>query len=212
MISILIVDDQPLVRAAINRLLSEIPTVKVFAEAGSGEEALRLVREKRPNLVFMDLYMPGMSGLAAIPKILHYVPKTKIIAVSSYTQEPFPSRALEAGVKGYLSKGADLHKMREAIHTVMGNQIYVDPNVAQMLALKNLDSAELSPLESLSKRELEIVLSITQGLELTTIAEKLCLSPQTVSSYRYHIQKKLKVQNDVQLTRLLKKEGFLEFN
>jgi DNA-binding NarL/FixJ family response regulator len=212
MISIIIVDDHPLVRAALVRLLAAIPDLNILAEASSGEEALFLIKTKRPDLILLDLNMPGIGGLATISKILRYSPKAKIIVISHYHQEPFPSRALKAGAKGYLTKGANLQKMEKAIQTVMAAQIYLDPDVTQALALKTISGAEPSGIEALSKRELDIVLKIIQGLDVDMIAQKLCISPKTVNTYRYRIHQTLNIENDVQLVWFARQNGLLDFN
>jgi two-component system invasion response regulator UvrY len=210
MISMIVVDDQNLVRAAIVRLLSELPHIQILAEADSGEEAVRLAKEKSPDLILMDINMPGIGGLEAIRRILIHNPDIKILALTSCIHDPFPSRILQAGVKGYLTKGANLEKMTQAIRTVAAGQVYLDPEIAQNIALKNVAGTGQSAVNDLSKRELEILARVVKGIDVATIAEKLCISPKTVNTYRYRIYEKLNVQNDVELTWFALRQGLFE--
>lgn len=210
MITVLLVDDHDLVRVGIRKLLSDIQGIKVVGEAKSGEEAVRIVRDLQPNVVLMDVKMPGIGGLEATRKLLRADPDAKVIAVTVYGDEPFPSRLLQAGAAGYLTKGSSLDEMVHAIRTVHSGQRYISPEVAQQLALKHLSDNEASPFESLSERELQVMIMITNGMKVQTISDKLCLSPKTVNSYRYRLFEKLGVNSDVELTHLAMRHGLLD--
>ena len=133
LINILLVDDHDLVRIGIRRLLSDIKGIKVIGEAKSGEEAVRMARELKPHVVLMDVKMPGIGGLEATRKLLRADPDIKVIAVTVYGDEPFPSRLLQAGAAGYITKGSSLEEMLQAIRTVFNGQRYISPEVAQHL-------------------------------------------------------------------------------
>ncbi len=210
MITVLIVDDHELVRAGIRSLLSGVNGIKVIGEASSGEEAVKIAREKHPNVVLMDVRMPGIGGLEATRKLLRADPDIKVIALTVCDEEPFPSKLLQAGAAGYLTKGSALEEMVQAIHSVHHGKRYLSPEVAQQLALKHLSDEKASPFESLSERELQVMLMITSGQKVQEISDKLCLSPKTVNSYRYRLFDKLNVHSDVELTHLAIRHGILD--
>lgn len=210
MITVLIVDDHELVRAGIRSLLSSVTGIKVIAEASSGEEALKSCREKQPDVILMDVRMPGIGGLEATRKILRSFPDIKVIALTVCDEEPFPSKLLQAGAAGYLTKGSALDEMVQAIQSVHLGKRYISPEVAQQLALKHLSDEKSSPFETLSERELQVMLMITSGQKVQEISDKLCLSPKTVNSYRYRLFEKLNVNSDVELTHLAIRHGILD--
>lgn len=203
LINVLVVDDHPIVRAGISSIL-ECNDMFVAGQASSGEEAVRMVREKNPHIVLMDVRMPGIGGLEATKKIMKVNPHTKIIALTVCGDEPFPSKFLQAGAVGYLTKDADTKEMIQAIKSLYSGKSkhYIGPDVAQQLALKNVATPNGSPLDILSERELQIMMMITSGQKVQKISDKLCLSPKTVNSYRYRIFDKLGVGSDVELTHL----------
>lgn len=210
MITVLIVDDHDLVRAGIKSLLSSVNGIKVIGEASSGEDAVKVAREKRPNVVLMDVRMPGIGGLEATRKLLRGDPDIKVIALTVCDEEPFPSKLLQAGAAGYLTKGSDLEEMVQAIHSVHHGKRYISPEVAQQLALKHLSDEKASPFDALSERELQVMLMITSGQKVQDISDKLCLSPKTVNSYRYRLFEKLNVNSDVELTHLAIRHRILD--
>lgn len=210
LITVLIVDDHELVRAGIRSLLSGVSGIKVIGEAENGENAVKLAREKHPNVILMDVRMPGFGGLEATRKILRIDPDIKVIALTVYGEEPFPSKLLQAGAAGYLTKGSGLEEMVQAIHSVYHGKRYISPEVAQQLALKHLSDDKGSPFESLSERELQVMIMITSGLKVQEISDRLCLSPKTVNSYRYRLFEKLKANSDVELTHFAIRHGILD--
>ena len=210
MITVMVVDDHDLVRAGISRLLSDVSGIEVISEANSGEEAVKIAREKRPNVVLMDVKMPGIGGLEATRKLLRIDPDIKVIALTIYGSEPFPTKLLQAGASGYLTKGALLEEMVTAIRAVHSGKRYLGPDIAQQLALKTLSDADNTPFDLLSERELQVMIMITGGQSVQVISEKLCVSPKTINSYRYRIYEKLSVQSDVELTLLAMRHGILD--
>jgi two-component system invasion response regulator UvrY len=209
-ITVLLVDDHDLVRAGIKRLLSDVPEIEVVGEAGNGEDAVKLAKEKKPNVVLMDVKMPGIGGLEATRKMLRHDPNLKVIALSVHAAEPFPSKLLQAGASGYLTKGALLEQMVTAIRTVHAGKRYLGPEIAQQLALRTLSDSDKSPFELLSERELQVMMMITSGQNVQQVSEKLHVSPKTINSYRYRIYEKLEIDSDVELTLLAMRYGMLD--
>jgi len=209
---ILVVDDHELVRMGLVRMLSDVEGFYLVGEASSGEEAIQMTRALSPDVVLMDVKMPGMGGLEATKKLLQSHDNVKIIAVTALDDDLFPARLLQAGAMGYVTKGADLNEMIKAIHTVRGGNLYMTDSIAQQLALKNLGigSAEISPFELLSERELQTALQICTGKKALEIANTFCVSPKTVNSYRYRIFDKLGINSDVELTLLAVKHKMLD--
>lgn len=210
MIKLLIVDDHDIVRAGVGRLLGDVSGIDVVGQASSGEEAIQMSKLLKPHVVLMDVKMPGIGGLEATRKMLRNDPNLKVIALTVCGEEPFPSKLLQAGASGYLTKGADLEQMVNAIRTVFAGKRYIGPEIAQQLALKTVTDGEGSPLDLLSERELQVMIMITQGQKVQQISEKLCLSPKTVNSYRYRLFDKLGVASDVELTHFAIRHGVLD--
>jgi two-component system invasion response regulator UvrY len=209
-IKILLIDDHELVRIGIKRLLQDVPGIKVVGEVGTGEEAVKAAKELIPDVALMDVQMPGIGGLEATRKMVRHNPDIKVLALTIYGDEPYPSRLLQAGAAGYITKGCDAEEMIRAIRTVHSGQRYISSEIAQQLALKRFVKAEESPLDILSERELQIMLMITSGQKVQDISSKLCLSPKTVNSYRYRIFEKLAINSDVELTLLAIRLGLVE--
>ena len=210
LIRVLVVDDHDLVRTGISRMLSDIDGLQVVGQAESGEEALVKARELKPDVVLMDVKMPGIGGLEATRKIMRSHPDIKVVAVTVCEEDPFPTRLLQAGAAGYMTKGAGLAEMVQAIRLVFAGQRYISPQVAQQLALKSFQPASNSPFDALSEREIQIALMIVGCQKVQIISDKLCLSPKTVNTYRYRIYEKLSVTSDVELTLLAVRHGMVD--
>jgi two-component system invasion response regulator UvrY len=211
MIRVLIVDDHELVRTGIKRILEDTQGIRVIAEASTGEEALQRVREHRPDVVLMDVNMPGIGGLEATRKIIQSHPDLRVIVVTIHVDEPYPTRLLEAGASGYLTKGCAVDEIVDAIQVVHRGERYIGADIARQLALSMLPGGERSPFDKLSQREMQVMLMVTQGHSIQDISDRLCLSPKTVSTYRYRLYEKLGVDNDVELTHLAMRHGMIEF-
>ena len=212
MINVMLVDDHGLVRTGIKRLLRDVSGIDVVAEAESGEQAIRQVRKEKPDVILMDISMPGIGGLEATRKISQVVPGIKIIAVTIHDDDPFPARLLEAGASGYLTKGCDVQEIVSAIRSVHIGKQYISPEIAHKLALSFVNEREKSPLERLTPRETQVMLMVVRGETNKAISEKLCLSPKTTSTYRYRLFEKLGVENDVELTRFAIRHGLIREN
>lgn len=209
---ILVVDDHELVRMGLVRMLSDVSEFDVVGEACCGEEALTLTRELSPDVVLMDVKMPGIGGIEATKKLLAVHDYVKIIAVTACDDDLFPTRLLQAGAMGYVTKGADLNEMIKAIRAVSAGELYMSNSVAQQLALKTFGGhkANASPFECLSERELQTAILIANGKKAQEIADTFCVSPKTVNSYRYRIFDKLNINSDVELTLLAVKHNILD--
>ncbi|WP_078119606.1 UvrY/SirA/GacA family response regulator transcription factor [Thiosocius teredinicola] len=211
MIRILLVDDHDLFRAGVRSILQNQDGMVVVGEYSNGEDAVKAVRDDPPDLILMDVNMPGIGGIEATRKILQIAAGVKVIAVTVLSDDPFPNQLLDAGARGYISKGSGSEEMLEAIRVVMKGQHYISSDVAQKLTLANFRSGgESSPLSTLSAREMQVMMMITRGQGTQQISDALFLSPKTVSTYRHRLYEKLDVANDVELTHLAIRHGLLD--
>lgn len=210
MINILLVDDHVLVRTGISKILTEVKGFNVIHECETGEEAIKFCRHTEPDVILMDMDMPGMGGLEATKKILRFTPDAKIIVLTVYTEEPFPTKVMQIGASGYLTKGTASNEMVNAIRAVNSGQRYLPADIAQQMALSQFKSVEENPFNILSDRELQIMLMITRGEKVTNISVNLHLSTKTINSYRYRMFEKLAVSNDVELTHLAIRHGMIK--
>ena len=210
-ISVLVVDDHELVRAGISGMLGERRGLEVIGEADSGESAIELAAELEPDVMLMDVKMPGIGGLEATRRIARRYPHIRILAVTVCEDEPFPSRLLQAGASGYLTKGADVDEMVRAIRTVYAGQRYLSSSVARAMALRPYKGeGQAAPFDVLSERELQIMMMIVHCHKVQDISDRLCLSPKTVNTYRYRIFEKLGVAGDVEMTLMAVRHGMLD--
>ena len=177
------VDDHELVRTGIRRILEDVKGLKVIGEAETGEEAVLFCRKNDPNVVLMDMNMPGIGGLEATKKIIRYSPDIKVIVLTVYSEDPIPTKVMQIGAAGYLTKGAGADEMINAIRAVNSGQRYITPDMAQQLAFRQFKSNEENPFNTLSERELQIMLMITRGEKVPSISEQLILSTKTINSY-----------------------------
>ena len=210
MIKVLVVDDHRLVRCGIMSMLEGSKGIEVIGDAENGERALELIRQLRPDVVLMDVSMPGMGGVEASRRALRHDPDLKIVAISVYDDEPFPTRMLEAGAVGYVTKGCDVRELLGAIRKAHVGQRYLSSDVAQHLALRSYEGRDVTPFVTLSGREMQIATMVVNCRKVQDISKCLCLSPKTVNSYRYRIFEKLNVSSDVELTLLAMRHGMLD--
>lgn len=211
MIKVLLVDDHKLVRSGIRRILDESEDLEVVAEAQSGEDALRLAGELQPDVVLMDVSMPGIGGLEATRKLVRFHPEARIIALSVHKEDPYPGRLLEAGAMGYVTKDCAAEEIIKAIRTVCAGEHYIDAEVARAMALSRISGRGPKGIfDELSQREVQVMLMVVQGKPIQEISDQLFISPKTVSTYRYRLFEKLGVNNDVELTRLAIRYGLID--
>ncbi len=193
------------------RLLSDNKGIDVIGEANSGEDAIKMANDMEPDVVLMDIRMPGMGGLEATRKLLRQHEDMKVIAVTACGEDPYATRLLQAGAAGYMTKGATADEMVMAILKVKSGQRYISPEIAQRMALKPFESQDAAcPFDLLSDREMQIAMMIVNCEKVQDISDKLFLSPKTVNTYRYRIFEKLDISSDVELTRLAIRHGMID--
>jgi len=210
LIKVLIVDDHELVRMGIRHLLNNLPDIHVIAEAENGESALKQAKTYLPDVVLLDMKMPGMDGWEVTRRLKKANPNINIIILTSATTDPLPTRILQLGAMGYITKDSAAEEMVSAIRKVSRGERYLSAEIAQKIALESLNPTDASPLDDLSEREMQVMFMITEGLTVNQIAERLFLSPKTVGTYRYRMFEKLGIKNDVELTHLAMKHGAFE--
>jgi len=211
MINVLLTDDHELVRTGIRRLLEDSKQVKIVGEAECGEDSLLLAQSLNPDVILMDVNMPGIGGVEACRRILQRNPKQKIIVLTVHNEQIFPKRLLEIGAKGYLTKDCGIDEMIKAIKQVNSGGSYIASTIAQQLALSLLPGNDANPIDKLSRREFQVMLMISQGLTNLEISDKLCLSPKTISTYRLRVLEKLDAHNEVDLIKIAVEQGMVEF-
>jgi len=207
MTRILIVDDHELVRTGLRNLLQAVADVEVVAEAASGEEALQLSRRHAPDVILMDIELPGLSGLETTERILAGQPESRVVVLTAHGEPPMPSRLLEVGAAGFLTKSCSSDELIEAIRSVARGQRYVGAAVAQQLALSVFSGTPESPFEGLTLRELEVAMMLTQGMSTGAIAKALNRSPKTVTAHKQNVFQKTGVRSAVELLRLAIRYG-----
>ncbi len=210
LIKVLIVDDHALVRIGIRRLLEDTNDIEVIAEAEDGESALSCVNQYTPDVVLLDLKMPGLDGLEVIRRLKRSHPAIKIIALSAVSTEPFPSKVLQLGAMGYVTKESSFDEMAAAIRRVSRGEKYLSAELAQRMAMNSLAPVADSPFCELSDREMQVMFMITSGLTVPEISKRLFLSTKTINCYRYRMFAKLNIKNDVELTHLALKYAIIE--
>ena len=209
-IKVLIVDDHALVRMGVRRLLEDLPDMLVVAEAENGEMALSLVKTHAPDVVLLDMKMPGIDGWEVTRRLKKSHPDIKVIAVTAMSSDLLPSRILQLGAMGYLTKESDANEMASAIRKVFVGERYLSAKVAQEMAINSLDDTDDSPFSSLTEREMQVMLMITNGLNMQDMIDRLFLSAKTINAYRYRMFGKLEITNDVELTYLAMKHGLID--
>jgi two-component system invasion response regulator UvrY len=210
MIRLMLVDDHAVVRMGFRLLLQSNPDITVIAEAESGEAACQLYPELTPDVVVMDLAMPGMGGLEALRRILARQPNAKILALSAHDDVMHARRTLQEGALGFLSKRSAPEALLEAVTAIAAGRRYIDPALAQKLALAEFDGATKSPVEQLSEREFDVFLRLAGGATVQRIAQELKLSTSTVGTHLYNIKQKLSVVNQSELTLIAIRHGLIQ--
>lgn len=210
MISVLLVDDHELVRTGIEALLNAVDDIFVMDVASCGEEALQITEQLSPDIILMDVNMPGMGGMEACRRLLQRHPQVKIIALSAYNDGFIPEQLLKLGASGFISKNSPVEEMVNAIRNVMSGIPYLCKDMVYNRAEQNMQKLTDDPFAQLSKREAEVTSLILQGRGIQEIAEMLNLSDKTINTYRYRLYEKLNVKNDVELIRLAVKSNYAD--
>jgi two-component system invasion response regulator UvrY len=207
-VRVLLADDHAMVRLGFRHLLEGEGAI-VAAEAADGESAVRRHGEVNPDVVIMDVSMPGIGGLAALERLLARDPKARVLMLSAHADDTVPVRALRLGAQGYLCKRATPERFLEAVALVAAGGRYLDPDLAPGIALAQLSGAA-SPVEVLTDKELAVFLKLAEGCSVGQVASAFCLSASTVGTHLYHIKQKLNVANGAQLALVAVRNGLIE--
>jgi DNA-binding NarL/FixJ family response regulator len=210
-IRVLLADDHALVRAGIRALLEKISNVEVVGEAGTGREALELVKSELPNLVLMDIAMAELGGLEALPRITKDFPGVKVIILSAHANEEYVIRALRSGASGYMLKDAATAELDLAIRSVSEDKTYLSPSISRTVIDSYLErvGGSLSPLEQLTPRQREILQLVAEGKNTKEIASELDISVKTVESHRLQLMERLNIHDVPGLVRYAVRSGLV---
>ena len=207
--TIVLVDDHAVVRAGVRRLLEQEPLFEVIGEAESGEKAYQIFGELKPDVMVMDLSMPGMGGLESIRRILMRYEKAKILVLSMHEDLSFANQALKLGAKGYLTKNTLADDLVKSIETVTQGDVFLSDEIAKKMAMQSI-SGNQDPIHELSAREFEIFRLLAEGLDIDAIASTLNISSKTVSNYQTMIKQKLDINTPIELIRYAIKVGVIK--
>ena len=208
-VTIVVVDDHAVVRAGVRRLLEQEALFDVIGEAESGERAYHMFGELKPDVMVMDLSMPGMGGLEAIRRILMRHERARILVLTMHEDLSFANQALKLGAKGYLIKNTLDDDLVKSIQTVSRGEVFLSDEIAKKMAMQSI-SGEQDPIHELSAREFEIFRLLAEGLEIDAIATTLNISSKTVSNYQTMIKQKLNINTPVELIRYAIKAGVIK--
>ena len=207
--TIVLVDDHAVVRAGVRRLLEQEPLFEVIGEAESGEKAYQILAELKPDVMVMDLSMPGMGGLESIRRILMRYEKAKILVLSMHEDLSFANQALKLGAKGYLTKNTLADDLVKSIETVTQGDVFLSDEIAKKMAMQSI-SGNQDPVHELSAREFEIFRLLAEGFDIDAIASTLNISSKTVSNYQTMIKQKLDINTPIELIRYAIKVGVIK--
>ncbi|MBO9663509.1 response regulator transcription factor [Dokdonella sp.] len=205
-IRVMLVDDHAVVRVGFRMLLAASGDVEVVFEADSGELAYQNYAAVRPDVVVMDLSMPGMGGIETVRRLLARDRSARVLVLSAHQDGAHPKRVLKAGALGYLSKRGAPEALIEAVRAVAAGRLYLDAEIARCLAQQDLGGA----VDALSEREFAVFIQLARGQSVNRIAEVLKLSPNTVGTHLYHIKQKLGAGNQAELTLIALRNGLIE--
>lgn len=207
-LSVLLVDDHAVVREGYRRLLEHTADLRVTAEASSGEEAYRLYGEHQTDIVIMDVNLPGMTGIETTRRIRARHPHARVLVFSMHEEEMVAYRALQAGARGYVTKSSAPEELVQAVHAIAAGRVYINHEVAQRLALKNIPGQHM-PLAALSPKEFEVFRLMALGLTPSEVGDRLNLGQKTVANYQSMVRQKLEITNAAQIVRLAIASGLV---
>lgn len=209
MLRVFLLDDHRLMRTACRMILGKQGDIEIVGEAGSGEEALPLIRQLKPDVLICDLHLPGMSGLEVTERIVRAGLGAKVLMLSVQEDGPMPKRLLEAGACGYVGKACPEEELLRAVREVAKGRRYLGGELAQRMAFSALDGGD-TPFDRLTPRELEVALMLCQGMRMSDIGRRLSLSAKTVATHKYRLFEKLGISDSVSLARLASQHGVTE--
>jgi two-component system invasion response regulator UvrY len=208
-VRVMLVDDHAVVRMGFRLLLEGSGDLRVVAEAESGEDALRAYPEVDPDVLVLDISMPGIGGLETVTRLVSKHPEARILVLSAHEDTMHARRALKAGALGYLSKRSAAEELMRAIRQVFRRKPYIEPALAQQMAVQQV-SGERNPVEVLSDKEFKVFLALARGESVAGIARIMHLSPRTVGTHLYNIKQKLGAGNQAEITLIAMRSGLLE--
>jgi len=208
-INVLLVDDHAVVRMGFKMLLESDADIKVVAEADSGENGVKMYMEHKPDVVVMDITMPGIGGLEATDRIIAKDSSARILVLSAHEDSVHPKRVLNAGAMGYLTKRSAAEELIKAIRMVAKRKMYLEASIAQQMAIQQLNG-EKNPVDVLSDREFEVFMALAKGETTNQIAEILSLSPRTVGTHLYNIKQKLNAGNSAEIALIAMRSGLID--
>ena len=212
-IKVLLADDHQILREGLRAMLEKEYNIEVLGEAADGREALSLIREKTPDVIVMDITMPGLNGVEATRQIRSEFPQIKVVALSMHDDKRFVLNMLKAGASAYLLKDGGFKEVVKAVNAVMANKTYLSPDVTDVVLtdyLKNLNLQEASVFALLSPREREVLQLIAEGKTTVQIADVMHVSAKTIETHRHHIMQKLQISSIAELTKYAIREGLTD--
>ena len=210
MIQVLIIDDQALVRTGLRHILDHDNEITQVEEASSTEITHSRCRSMRPDVILLSVHLPGQTGFELTRRLKRIHPGAGIVILAVHAKSPYPKRLLGVGASGYLTRDCEAGELLLAVKTVAGGQRYIGSAAAKQLALSMLPGSAGSPFEELSAREMEVMLKLSDGRRIPDIASLMCLSPKTVSTYKYRILGKLGASSEVEMMRMAMRYGLVE--
>ncbi|MDG1938552.1 MAG: response regulator [Pseudomonadales bacterium] len=210
MIKVLIADDHDMVRHSFTLVLSEIEDINISGEAKTGESAVKLAKQTPPDVVLMDVRMPGIGGLEATKRILAHRPATKVIGLSGYNDGTYPGMFIRAGAMGYITKDVGVDDLVDAIKTVYRGEAYLSKEVAQRVVQMGDSNNNDNPFDTLSERELQIALMLVECYQTHEVSSKLGIATKTVNVYKQRLFEKLDIHSEVELTLLALRHAMIE--
>ena len=212
-IKVLLADDHQILREGLRVMLEKEYNMEVLGEAADGREALSLIREKTPDVIVMDITMPGLNGVEATRQIRNEFPQVKVVALSMHDDKRFVLNMLKAGASAYLLKDGGFKEVVKAVNAVMANKTYLSPDITDVVLtdyLKNLKLQEVSVFALLSPREREVLQLIAEGKTTLQIADVMHVSAKTIETHRHHIMQKLQISSIAELTKYAIREGLTD--
>ncbi|MDH7943823.1 response regulator transcription factor [Pseudohongiella sp. SYSU M77423] len=208
-ISVMLVDDHAVVRMGFKLLLQGSDDIEVLGEAQSGEDALKQLHTLAPDVLIMDISMPGMGGLEAIGRVLAKNPQQRILVLSAHEDIMHARRVLKAGASGYVTKRSAADVLMQAVRAVHKGQVYLEPEIAQAMAVEQVSGSK-NPLDALSEKEFKVFLELAKGRSVQEIADAMSLSPRTIGTHLYNIKQKLNASNSAELAIIAIRAGLIK--
>jgi DNA-binding NarL/FixJ family response regulator len=210
MTKILVVDDHAVVRAGVQHFIDQVPDMEIGGEAATAEEAIRMIRAEHWDIVLLDIAMPDKSGVEVLKQIKREKPNLPVLILSMHPENRYAVQMLRSGAGGYVQKEALATELVHAIQTILRGHKYISYGVAELLTAEKEIDAETPLHETLSEREFEIFCKLSQGEGVTKIADALCLSVKTISTYRARILQKMNMTNNADLIYYAIKENLID--